>query len=379
MSKSVRTTALCDVFDIVARGDMLIVNFDSHNGFTLSPARKESADIVVREAGWTLFSLDFKRSHAVFLDIGAHCDVSKAPFTYTEQFQTARRQALVAFDDFLMLAESIENPKNLVHLFNIGHCGSTLLHHVFNRVPGVWCNSEPMCFVKLAFERASLDQAMSHKLARACLRFMTLFPFAAAAEMIIIKHFSQTTMQMKLLHEAVPNTKSLFLYRDGKSWTNSFYHFVQKVGGAMIIPQDKRNFAWGIMSGNSPRSEIDGIVDLDAEVVTFDRVAAVGWAHHIKHYRKAVRDGVPMIAVRYNELNKEREKTIGRIFAHVGIATAEISETLHAFDEDSQLGTRLARDKSDLNFNDENYARVAEVFAHPRVAIDPDLILPDSA
>jgi hypothetical protein len=51
---------------------------------------------------------------------------------------------------------------------------------------------------------------------------------------------------------------------------------------------------------------------------------------------------------------------------------------LDAFDEDSQQGTRLARDKSDLNFTEENYARVSEVFAHPRVAIYPDMILPDS-
>jgi Sulfotransferase domain len=372
------TVSMCDVFDIVDRGDMMIINFDSHGSFTLSAPQQAPADIVVLEAGWTLFSLDFKRSQAVFLDIGADCDISAAPFAYTKQFETARRQALVSFDDFLVLAENIENPKNLVHLFNIGHCGSTLLHHVFNRVPGVWCNSEPICFVNLVFERDSVDPVMLRKLARACLRFMTLFPFATAADVIIIKHFNQTTMQIKLLHEIVPNTKSLFLYRDGKSWTNSFYHFVQKVGGTMIIPPDKRNFVWSIMSGNSPRSEIDGIVDLDAKEVTFDRVAAVGWAHHLKHYLQAIRDGVPMIAVRYNELNQDREKTIRRIFTYLSIATDSVSATLDAFDEDSQRGTRLARDKRDLNFTEENYVRVAEVFAHPRLAIDPDMILPDS-
>jgi Sulfotransferase domain len=373
-----KTSAMCDVFDILDRGSMMITNFDSHNSFTLASVRQEPADIVLREAGWTLFSLDFKRSQAVFLDIGADCDVSKAPFSYILQFETARRQALVPFDAFLILAEKIDDPKNLVHLFNMGHCGSTLLHHVFNRVPGVWCNSEPICFVNLAFERDSVDQMTLKKLARAALRFMTLFPCAAAAETIIIKHFSQSTMQIKTLHEAVPHAKSMFLYRDGKSWTNSFYHFVQKVGGTMIVTTDKRDFVWRIMSGNSPRREIESIVDLDADVVTFDRVAAVGWAHHIKQYLDAAREGVPMISVRYNELTKDRKKTIGRIFAYLRIPLDAVSATLDAFDEDSQHGTKLARDKSDLNFNDENYARVAEVFAHPRIAIDPNLILPDN-
>ena len=333
--------------------------------------------MLLHQKGWTLFTLDFKRSEAVFLDIGADCDVSKAPFTYLVQYETAKRQARISFDDFLRLAEQIEDPKNLVHLFNIGHCGSTLLHHVFNRAPGVWCNSEPICFATLAFARDTVDQVRLSNLTRAALRFMTLFPFSDSGQVIVIKHFSQSTFQIRTLHEAVPLAKSLFLYRDGKSWTNSFYHFVQKVGGSMIIPPDKRDFVWGIMSGNSPRTEIDGVVDLDAEVVTFDRFAAAGWALHIRHYLKAVDQGVPMIAVRYNELTRHREKTIGRIFDYLGIARDAVSGTLEAFDEDSQHGTRTARDKSDLDFNDENYARVADVFAHPRIAVDPDMILPD--
>jgi hypothetical protein len=370
---------ICEVFDIKDRSAAFkIVDFDSHTCFTRSGQRKESAEILLHETGWTLFSFDFKRSQAVFLDIGVDCDVSKAPFTYLVQFETAKRQALISFEDFLVLAERIEDPRNLVHLFNMGHCGSTLLHHVFNHVPGVWCNSEMICFANLAFARDSVDQSTLRKLTRAALRFMTLFPYASAAQTIITKHFSQSTFQIKTVHEAVPNAKSMFMYRDGKSWSNSFYHFVQKVGGTMIIPLDMRNFVWGIMSANAPRADIDGIVDLEADVVTFDRIAAVGWALHIKHYLKAIQEGVPMMAVRYNELTKDREKTIGRIFDYLGISRDAVIGTLQAFDKDSQKGTRTARDKTDLNFDDQNYAHVNEVFAHPRIAVDANLILPDS-
>jgi Sulfotransferase domain len=369
----------CDVFDIQARGDAFsIVDFDSHAKFTRSEARQAPSDIVIREAGWTLFSLDFKRSQAVFLDIGADCDVSKAPFTYTIQFNKAKRQALVSFEEFLALAENTGDYKNLVHLFNMGHCGSTLLHHVFNHVPGVWCISEPLCFVNIAFERFSADDALLRKLSSASLRFMMRFPFAVDAETIIVKHFNQVNAQMKMLHDSVPNTKSMFLYRDGKSWTNSFYHFVQKVGGGLVVPPEMREFQWWIMSGNAPRSQIDGIVDLDADVVTFDRIAAFGWAMHVQQYLKAVDDGVPMIAVRYNELINDREETIRNILTYLGLPTDSVPSTLRAFEADSQKGTRLARNKSDLNFEDENYARVAEVFAHLRVTVDPNIILPDN-
>jgi hypothetical protein len=369
----------CEVFDIQARGDgFKIVSFDSHRSFTLGPLRHESSDIVVREAGWTLFSFDFNASKAVFLDIGDDCDLSKAPFCYLVQFERAKRQALISFADFFELAERLPDPKKLVQLFNMGHCGSTLLHHVFNRVPNVWCISEPIYFVNMAMERASVDEATLQKLARAGLRFLNLFEGAAKADLMIVKHFSQSTTQFKTLYAAMPGARCMFMYRDGKSWTNSLYHFVQKVGGSMIIERDKREFAWWIMSGNCSIHELDGVVDLDADVVTFDTLAAAAWALHIRQYNSAIADGVPMMAVRYNELTHEREKTITRIFKYCGISNDSVAGTLDAFDADSQKGTRTARSIAVSHFDDENYRRVTEVFANPRVAVDANLILSDS-
>jgi hypothetical protein len=368
----------CDVFDILGRGDFKIINFDSHRSFTLGPMQHAPSDIVLREPGWTLFSYDIKRSQAVFLDIGGDSDLSAAPFGYLVQFERARRLALVSFQELFALSEKIANPKNLVQLFNIGHCGSTLLHHVFNRAPGVWCISEPVCFVNMAMERASIDDATMHRLAQAGFRFLTLFKGASDADLMVVKHFSQSTTQLKTLHDAQPSGRSLFMYRDGKSWTNSIYHFAQKMGGKMIVDRDMRDFAWWIISGNSSQKELDGVVDMTADVVTFDTLAAVAWALHIKQYSEAIAVGVPMMAVRYNELTHDREKTVARIFQHCGISSDAVAQTLDAFDADSQEGTRTARSIAVSHFNDENYQRVAAVFAHPRIAIDPDLILPDN-
>jgi Sulfotransferase domain len=195
---------------------------------------------------------------------------------------------------------------------------------------------------------------------------------------MIVKHFSQATTQFKTLHAAMPEARCMFMYRDGKSWTNSIYHFAQKMGGKMIVDREVRDFAWWIISGNSSKHELDGIVDLDAEFVTFDTLAAVAWALHIRQYKEASADGVPMMAVRYNELTNDREKTIARIFEYCGISTDAAANTLDAFDADSQEGTRTARSIAVAHFDDENYRRVAEVFANSRIAIDPNLILPDS-
>ena len=368
----------CEVFDILGRGDFKITTFDSHRSFTLGPVRHEAADIVLREAGWTLFSYDFKTSKAVFLDIGTDCDLSKAPFCYLVQFERAKRQALISFEALFALSEKLPVPENIMHLFNMGHCGSTLLHHVFNRVPEVWCISEPVCFVNMAMERATVDEATMQNLACAGLRFLALCEGAARAKLMIVKHFSQSTTQFETLHAATPQARCMFMYRDGKSWTNSLYHFAQKMGGTMIVDREMRDFTWWIMSGNSSKHELDGVVDLDADVVTFDTLAAIAWALHMRQYKEAIAAGVPMMAVRYNELSIDRVKTIARIFDYCGIRRAAIADTLDAFDADSQEGTRTARSIAVSHFNDENYARVIEVLANPRIAIDPNLILPDS-
>jgi hypothetical protein len=367
----------CEVFAIVDRVSNPRPMFDSTQNFTLGPVRSEPSDIVLNEPGWTLFCFDVRNAQAIFLDNGEGVDLSKAPFCGYVQYEQAKRLALVPFSDLIALSEKIADPTNVVQLFNIGHCGSTLLHHVFNRVPGVWCISEPSCFFNLAMERDKIDDQDMRLLMRAGMRFLTRFSGAAEADMIIVKHYSQLNPLFKPMHEAAPNTRSLFLYRDGKSWPNSHYHFIQKIGLSMIIPPDRREFQWWILSGNASRHEIEGIVDLNADVVTFDCVVAVCWALHMKLYLQAINDGLPILAVRYNELNGDRIKTIGRIFDYVGIPTAFASATLDAFDADSHQGTRTARDKSELNFDEENYQRLAKIYAHARVATDPNLILPD--
>jgi hypothetical protein len=368
----------CEVFDILGRDNFHLPDFDGHKNFTRGPSRSTPSDIVVSEPGWTLFSFDIEKSQAVFLDNCVGVDLSKVPFCHLVQYERAKRLALVSFSDLLGLAEKLPDPKSTVQLFNIGHCGSTLLHHVFNRAPGVWCISEPNWFFNLAMTRHNIDHASMQLMLRAGMRFLMLFEGAAKAEMIVVKQYSQLTTLFKAMHEAVPNTKSMFLYRDGKSWPNSFYHFLQKMGVGMVVPPDKRDFQWMMMSGNSPQRELEGVVDPHADVVTFDRVAGVAWALHVREYLEAIGNGVPMMAVRYNELNSDRINTIGRIFKYLGMPADLAATTLEAFDKDSHQGTQTARDKSELNFTEENYAHLAEIYANPRIAIDPDLILPDS-
>jgi Sulfotransferase domain len=252
-----------------------------------------------------------------------------------------------------------------------------LLHHVFNRVPRVVCISEPIAFNNLALSGGAIDEAVKLKLARAALRLLGHFPGAEIAQCVVVKHFSQSTTQLKLLRDAQPDSKNLFLYRDAFGWTNSCYHFVQKYGTAMKVCPDQRSQLWRILSGGMPENYLDDILDLHGDVLNFDALSAVAWSTHMQHYFAAQQDGVALYALRYDVLLADREGVLQQLFRFLGLPVEAVQSTLSVFDKDAHEGTRSARSTHDLHFNEENYGVVRAVLAQPKISLNPEMILPN--
>ncbi len=366
---------MAEIREILSRVWTRIVEFDVDRSFTCGPGQTIAAEAIVLGEGWSLFTFDFKRDIAVFLHTPAGTDLSQAPFVYNAQFERASHVALVGFDEFLAITEDLSDIQNLVQFFSTGHCGSTLLHHVFNRVPQVWCVSEPITFNALALNSGGLDESLKLKLARGALRLLARFPGAESADRIVIKHFSQSTTQIKLLSAAQPNSKNLFLYRDALAWTNSAYHFVQKYGTGMVVAKDQRSLLWRLLSGGMAETYLQDILDFDADVLRFDALSAVAWATQMQHFNDARDGGVKLYPLRYNELIAKREETIAQLFLYLGFPREAVASTLSVFEKDAHEGTRSARSSNDLHFNDENYAVVRKILSHPRTSIDPNVIL----
>jgi hypothetical protein len=361
--------------DILARRWKNTATFDVDENFDCGPPRPISAETVVKGWGWTLFSFDFVRSQAVFLLVSESADLTRAAFAYNAQFEKATEIALLDFDELLALTEAMADVPRLVQFFSIGHCGSTLLHHVFNRVPGVWCISEPVAFLNLAMNGSTVNADVQLKLARAALRLLLSFPGAAQADCVVVKHFSQSTTQLALLHEAQPKGLGLFLYRDALGWSNSHFHFVQKHGVGMDIAPDMRSFLWRIMSGGKPEDFLSGILDLQADQVTFDEMSAIAWWLHMLEYAEARRVDVPLLPLRYNELAKSPAETLAQLFVRLGFPLDSIAGTLTVFDTHSHAGTKTARSADDVDFTPENYERVRRILSRDAINTHPDLLL----
>lgn len=331
-------------------------------------------DVVLHQAGWTLFTFDFVTSEAVFTDTGG-TDLAAQPFAYQSQYRTARRLLRLPFASLGGLAAQVPKPAPILQVFNMGHCGSTLLHHVFNASGSVWCVSEPLFTFELAVRRDELGPDRLGELMRAGMAFVRLYPGADAHGQIAVKHFSQATTIIGACHKAEPAPHHLFLYRGGERWCNSLYGFVQRLGGTLELAPERREFMWGMMSGATPRSRLADIVDMTADSVTIDQLAAVAWALHIGACRAAVAEGVPLVPVRYEDLVQDRQGTLTAAFAACGLGTAGVGRALAAFARDSHEGTATAKSVPVEPLPPEAAERIRAVLGHPSLGLTGDEIL----
>ena len=91
--------------------------------------------------------------------------------------------------------------RNPVHLFNIGHRGSTLLHHVLNRSGAATCVSEPLFLFDLAMERVTMaPERLVELIAAGC----RLLQHSVAGRRLVSKHFSQSTTLLPAFAAATP-------------------------------------------------------------------------------------------------------------------------------------------------------------------------------
>ena len=83
------------------------------------------------------------------------------------------------------------------------------------------------------------------------------------------------------------------------------------------------------------------------------------------------------MAIRYDEMNDQREAAIARLRAHCGLPAGALPVALSAFGRDSQAGTAIAREQRDGSFTEADAARFRRTLArHPRIR-NPELRLPD--
>lgn len=345
--------------------------------FRLGPGEAVDSARVIDEPGWSLYCLDFSRRNAVFVQLAPQADLADAPFMSLKQFKEASRVALVPFAALDGLSRRVPQPERRIFIFNIGRCGTTLANGMLNKVSGVWSLSEPDAFFDIDMKRREIDAPETRALIAATTRLLFRPPASRPAHTLAIKLRSQNAFQMHAYHAAFPDAKNVFLYRDGESWANSFFKFVQNVFSSAVLDVEARKFNWFMISADTDPAYLRPYMDLEAAEFHVEQEFAVAWALYLEAYEQARAGGMPFLALRYNELDGDRAASAARLLRHCGLPVGAAGAALEAFDEDSQAGTSIDRSHAALNFTPAQRARFrATLGRHPTIK-SPDLRLED--
>jgi hypothetical protein len=349
----------------------ILANFELTNGISVS------SNIILKEAGWSLYCLNQSTKQAVFVKTPEDCDLSAKPFLRMAQYQGATHVVIVPWDDLEDLSAQVPLPQNIILIFNMGRSGTTLVSRMFANVPNVLSLSEPDAQLDITMNRAENGPALTRALIAACTRLLCRPPYGPPTETVAFKFYSQILFNCADYCANFPNAKNVFLYRDALSWGNSMQKMVMGLGLPEVFSEEIKNFSWYMGSAASDPKILDNYFDQSAKSFFGELVHAPVWALHMEEYMKHFEAGVPFLAMRYNEINADHETATKILLKHCGLSANAVSDALHGFDNDSQKGSGIGKDNKAEGFKPENYQRFAETLAkHPRFNT-PDIMLPD--
>ncbi|MCX7287721.1 MAG: hypothetical protein NTW20_09220 [Rhodobacterales bacterium] len=359
------------------------VGWANVDDFDLGPATSVPARLVIDQPGWALYGLDHARNLAVFTDLPAGTDLADSPFAYATQHRLARRVLTLPLEEVEGLADLAPPVPRVILIFSIGRCGSTLLSHALNTVPGVWCLSEPDAFSTLILQhynstrRSSFPRDQIIRLIRACTRLQFRPPAGRQADVFAMKFRSQALFHADLYHQALPDAACVFLYRDALGWANSVYGMMRQYGSSDSLTGDDRTLCWSIFTAASDPGSLADVIDLAAPEVPVELALGPAWACNMAEYTRHLQAGVPFVALRYNEFNRDREAQLARMLRHCSLPPEHAANALQAFERDSQSGTHLAREVTTERLPRDRLDRLAAVLSCLPDFAAPDLILPD--
>jgi LPS sulfotransferase NodH len=369
------------VHEVIGRPEM--GGWANLDDFALGPGSAADAGSVLQGQDWSLYGLDEARDVAVFTELPPGTDLAGSPFAYLTQHRLARRVAVMPLAEFEAVAEGLPLPGRTVLVFSTGRCGSTLLSHALNAVPGVWCLSEPDAYSTLVMQhyhslkRAGFPRDRVVRLIRAITKVQCRPPAGRRADVFAVKFRNQSLYQADLYQKALPDSSHIFLYRDALGWANSVYGMLRQYGYPDIASGAGRTAAWSIFTGAKDLSGLAAIIGADAPETPLELPLAPVWADMMAEYARQLEGGVPFLALRYNEFNRDRVASVRRILRHCGLPEVHAEQALAAFETDSQAGTHVAREVTTERLSGERLARLRDILARCGAFGDPDMRLAD--
>ncbi len=340
--------------------------------FVLRETGEIDARIVVESPNVSLYCLDDENRRALFVET-PQVDPVQAPFFYMAQYQHAQRVIAVPYDEMHRLAADIPY-RNLIMIYSVGRCGSTLISQALNAAEGVQSLSEPDVYTHinmLRFVDASRDEEYTHLLDSSTRLLARHAPVTA------IKFRSGGIHMVDLMRRVCPDAKNLFLYRNANTWAQSMNSaFTADVPPALDDPI----FLQFLMSLEPLAG---AFIQRQGRPPTVIESYALLWLSVMDSYLKQYRQGTPFYTIRYEDIKAYPQRVLTAVFDYLELNPAAIAAAYAVFSRDSQEGTRLSQAHLAQNpvkaLGAEDYAQVAAVLSEHPVIQTADYVAPGTA
>jgi hypothetical protein len=122
--------------------------------FTCDEGEEIPIETLLKNPNMSLYCLDPEDRRVIFVETSDRSTLSDFPFYYIAQYEQAIRIATLEFETLHEISDRIPlNDQNLIFLYSVGRCGSTLISSAFNCVNHVTVLSEPDVYSQLVRQR----------------------------------------------------------------------------------------------------------------------------------------------------------------------------------------------------------------------------------
>ena len=349
--------------------------------FTVLPGGAASPHAVLANPNISLYCLDDASKRAIFVELPPDTDLAKAPFVYRTQYEQAQRLIALPYESFIQLAHDLPQAENLIMCYMTGRCGSTLLSHVLNELDTVLSLSEPDVATQFVHLRSAYGGRETELRELLDCTVRVLFKPAASKTPAVfaLKLRSEGTQVMDLFQATFPRARNLFLYRDAIGWVTSFYRIFSQDGPPQSMPLDEFRTVFSLMF-NYDFTQLASCLDEGATELSTVQLLTLWWLAAMEWYLAKQAEGIPILAVRYADLNARREQVLAALFSYCGLPASKVGETLGAFERDSQAGTGLARENphegNKLRLTGAQRDEITRILKRHPVITDSEFIAP---
>lgn len=327
--------------------------------FVLRAGESAPADVVLDNPDVSLYCLDDENRQALFVETSAGVNLLDGPFFYLAQYEHAQRLFAVDYETLHRLADGpADHATNLVLIYSVGRCGSTLISQALNAVKGVLSYSEADVFTQIAMLRhldGSRDEEYA-RLIRSCTRML-----GRDGQTVALKFRASGIHLGDLFHRVFPDAHNVFLHRHAERWLESMNAgFSPNLPGPEAEPMFT-NFVLAQAPLMTPFITRHGRKPYLAEAYMLN------WLSVVDRYLTLRAEGVPFLTLGYEDISAQPKPTLLKLLTYCGLPTEDFERAYEAFSADSQKGTVLSKEsrqrKPARALRSKHYAQARAVLA----------------